>query len=221
MNYSTKVELISQLEQIHDEIKRHPFRYSFDTEDIDSYKHLLYELGKAWGNLIFRCNEWNEDEHKLYRQFSYWIHDYNENLRLYNKNSFPMELFDYYERMLQVTHRYLNTGEFDTFYNIDVRRINGNREKYVEKYQLITKELCDIDSPELPRFYPIGRKLCVDEDTMKNYLEHHSYTYQNKPEEQKRILENWKQNVKPILVWINENLVNKTDYEHEAWETMK
>lgn len=105
--YNTKENILRQMEQIHDEIKRHPFRVTFATSDIAEYKHLLYELTNVWCDLIYYCHHETEEEKKIYHMFGYWIHDYRQELRTYHKDTFPMEFFPYYEQMLQVTHNYI------------------------------------------------------------------------------------------------------------------
>lgn len=76
-----------------------------------------------------------------------------------------MQYFDYYERMLQVTHIFIETGNMDVFYNIDVFFPGGKDKRVfkVEKYQLITKELCGIDSPILPRYFPVDTTMEADD----------------------------------------------------------
>lgn len=219
MEYNKK-DILSRMKNIHDEIKQHPFRLAFSDEYIPSYKHLLYELTEIWCDLIYHCNDLTDEEQKLYRQFGSWIHDYRQELRTYRKDSFPMEYFDYYEQMLQVTHRYIDTGEIDTFYNIDCFFTEKGREKRVEKYQLISKEICGIDSPELPRYFPVSRKLCTDDEAMRQYFKT-NFSFRDKSvEEQERLYDMWRQNVKPVLVWINNNLVSKHDFSHSLWKSV-
>lgn len=67
-NY-TKDELHREMRQIHDEIKKHPFRVGFETQYIPEYKHLLYELSRKWSDLIWHCSELTDEETRLYRQF--------------------------------------------------------------------------------------------------------------------------------------------------------
>lgn len=99
-NY-TKDELHREMRQIHDEIKKHPFRVGFETQYIPEYKHLLYELSRKWSDLIWHCSELTDEETRLYRQFGGWIHDYRQELRTYHKDTFPMDLFPYYEQMAE------------------------------------------------------------------------------------------------------------------------
>lgn len=203
---SSKETIHMRMWQIHDEIKNHPFRVTFSKEDIPEYKHLLYELSAVWCDLIYHCSDHTEAEQKLYRQFGFWIHDYRQELRTYHKDTFPMEFFPYYEQMLQVTHRYLETGYMDEFYSPDAVWDKDERKLVkVSRYELITSEKCGIDSPELPRYFPVTYRLCVDDDKMKEYfLEKYSY----KPvSEDERLgwFEDWKKNIKPVLVWIREN----------------
>ena len=216
----TKKNVLRQMEQIHDEIKKHPFRVTFATDDIAEYKHLLYELTKVWCDLIWYCPHETEEEKKIYRMFGGWIHNYRQELRTYHKDTFPMQFFPYYEQMLQVTHNYLNTGYMDEFYNLDYFFMDDDTRKIVsERYVLITKEKCGIDSPELPRYFPVGNNLCVDDDKMKEYFMTR-FHYPHKSEiERLENFENWKRDLKPVLEWVNENFV-KDNYEHRPWESV-
>ena len=204
--YSSKEAIHERMWRVHDEIKNHPFRVTFSTKDIHEYKHLLYELSEVWCDLIYRCSDHTESEKKLYRQFGFWIHDYRQELRTYHKDTFPMEFFPYYEQMLQVTHRYLETGYMDVFYSPDV--VWDNEEKRytkVSRYELITTEKCGIVSPELPRYFPVTYRLCIDDEEMKKYfLEKWSHTPVT-DEERIGWFEDWRKNLKPVLVWIHEN----------------
>lgn len=216
----TKENVLRRMEKIHDEIKQHPFRITFATSDIAEYKYLLYELSEVWCDLIWNCPHETEEEKKLYRQFGYWIHDYRQALRTYSRNTFPMQFFPYYEQMLQVTHNYLNTGNMNVFYNLDCFFTeSGERKIKSEKYELITKEKCSIDSPELPRYFPVGNKLCVNDDKMKEYFLTRFHYPEKSEEERLANFENWKRDLKPVLEWINTNLV-KDALEHRPWESV-
>ena len=214
----TKDEAHRQLRQIHDEIKRHPFRMTFAVSDIPEYKHLLYELSRVWCDFIWYCSELTDEERKLYRQFGRWIHDYRQELRTYHKDTFPMELFPYYEQMLQVTHIYLDTGIMDTYYNPNCFwDKDDKRHRRVEKYQLITREMCGIDSPALPHYYPVTTKLVTDERVKEYYLT--KYFNPAKSEvERLALYEEWKRDVKPVLDWINSRIEDDT-WEHRPFES--
>lgn len=216
----TKENVLRQMEQIHDEIKQHSFRITFSTSDIAEYKHLLYELSEVWCDLIWNCHHETEEEKKLYRQFGYWIHDYRQELRTYSRDTFPMQFFPYYEQMLQVTHNYLNTGNMDVFYNLDCFFTeSGERKIKSEKYELITKEKCGIDSPELPHYFPVGNKLCVNDDKMKEYFLTRFHYPEKSEEERLANFETWKRDLKPVLEWINTNLV-KDALKHKPWKSV-
>lgn len=80
--------------------------------------------------------------------------------------------------------------------------------------------MCGIDSPELPRFFPVSRKLCTNNETIRNYFKT-NFAFKNKSdEEQEKQFETWQQNMKPVLVWINNNLVDKNDYSHQPWSSV-
>jgi len=213
-------QLFSDLEKIHDEIKRHPFRISFAAEDVSSYKHLLYELTEVWSKLIYCCEDILTINKTVDKQFGRWIHNYRQELRTYKKETFPMEYFDYYDQILQLTHRYISTGVIDKYYEIDVFfDKDGNRSWRVEKYDLITKDICGINSPILPQFLPVKYPVVTDEDKMHEYFLKDYYTYPNKSEEEREALFNeWKQNVLPVLLWVNENY-KKGEHIHRCWES--
>lgn len=218
--YNTKENILRQMEQIHDEIKRHPFRVTFATSDIAEYKHLLYELSEVWCDLIWRCDHGTEEANKLYRMFGGWIHDYRQELRTYRKDTFPMQFFPYYEQMLQVTHNYINTGYMDEFYNLDCFFPDENTRKIVsERYMLITKEKCGIDSPALPRYFPVGNKLCVDDEKVKDYFLTKFYWPKKSEAEMLANFEAWKRDLKPVIEWVNANFT-KGDFEHRPWESV-
>lgn len=214
----TKEEVHDLLRKIHDDIKRHPFRVGFETRYVAGYKRLLYELTEAWCKIIYYCKDATEEEERLYQQFGKWIHDFRQELCTWDRDKFPMSLFPYYEQMLQITHIYLDTGILDTYYNPDpFWDKQGQRWRRVEKYQLITKEMCGIDSPVLPRFYPVGTKIITDE-RVKEYFLKEKYYYPNKSEEERLALyEEWKRDTKPVLDWINSNITDDK-WTHPVWK---
>ena len=221
----TRSEIIAQLSKTHDQIKEHPFRFNFDQQYIADYKHLLYHLTELWCDIIYRCNFESEQEKMLYRQFGGWIHDFRQELQTYHKDTFPMRYFDYYERMLQVTHIFIETGNMDVFYNIDVFFPDADDYKKrifkVEKYQLITKELCGIDSSILPRYFPVDTTMETDDETVWECLDKDCYPYYRWDEERKRkFFEEWKRDIKPVLEWINAQHP-KTEYKHRTWRSLK
>ena len=219
-NY-TKDELHREMRQIHDEIKKHPFRVGFDTQYIPEYKHLLYELSRKWSDLIWHCSELTDEETRLYRQFGGWIHDYRQELRTYHKDTFPMDLFPYYEQMLQITHIYLDTGVLDVYYNPDpFWDENDKRYRIVEKYQLITKEMCGIDSPVLPGFFSVTTRSVTDERMREYFVKEKYYNPQKSEAERLELYAEWVVNVKPILDWINAG-IKETNREHKPWHSLR
>lgn len=217
----TKDEVHRLLRQIHDDIKKHPFRMTFETKDIPEYKHMLYELSKAWENLIWCCDEWTDEEHRLLKQFGRWIHDYRQELDTWRKTTFPMKLFPYYEQMLQITHIYLDTGILDTYYNPDCFWDKSDiRYHRVEKYKLITKEMCGVDSPALPGFFPVSTRLVTDERVKEHFLTR--YPYSNQKSEEQRLAEyaEWERNTKPVLEWINSS-IQDVEWTHPVWRSTR
>ena len=231
MSVDTK-DIRVKMSDLHDKIKSHPFRYNFEAEYISDYKHLLYQLSELWSDLIYQKDEnRTKEEQRLLYQFGDWIHNYRQELRTYYKTTFPMEFFDYYEQMLQMTHIFVDTGIMERFYSIDIAW-NGNtsplksghkREDYIETYQLVTKEMCGIDSPYLPAYLPLKRSMVLDEEAIREYIQH-AYPYRNKTdEERQQIFDDWQTNVKPIIEWLDKSQRDgePTEYRHGTWMSLK
>ena len=219
-NY-TRDEIHREMRRIHDEIKRHPFRVGFEARYIPEYKNLLYELSRQWANLIWHCSGITDEETRLLRQFGGWIHDYRQELRTYHKDTFPMELFPYYEQMLQITHIYLDTGEFNVYYNPDpFWDENDRRYCRVEKYQLITKEMCGIDSPVLPGFFAVTTRSVTDERIREYFLKEKYYNPPKSETERLELYAEWVHDVKPILDWINAG-IKDSKWEHRPWHSLR
>lgn len=219
-NY-TRDEIHREMRRIHDEVKRHPFRVGFEARYIPEYKNLLYELSRQWANLIWHCSGITDEETRLLRQFGGWIHDYRQELRTYHKDTFPMELFPYYEQMLQITHIYLDTGEFNVYYNPDpFWDENDKRYCRVEKYQLITKEMCGIDSPVLPGFFAVTTRSVTDERVREYFLKEKYYNPPKSETERLELYAEWVHDVKPILDWINAGIKDRK-WEHRPWRSLR
>lgn len=215
------IDAQAKLQKVHDIIKKHPFRDSFDPKWISDYKHCLYELTSVWADYIYRGAFASESEKKIAWQFGYWIHNYRQELRTYIKDSFPMRYFDYYERMLQVTHLFIETGSMEFYYDIDcLWNDAGILYRNVETYELITKEKCGIDSPILPRYFPVKYSLVADDDKIKKYFET-DYTFRNDTEEKRaERFQEWVTNVKPVIEWINSRH-EETPAKHATWVSVK
>lgn len=231
MSVDTK-DIRVKMSDLHDKIKSHPFRYNFEAEYISDYKHLLYQLSELWSGFIYQRDEnRTKEEQRLLYQFGDWIHNYRQELRTYHKTTFPMEYFDYYEQMLQMTHIFVDTGIMDRFYSIDIAwsgntspfKSGGKREDYIETYQLVTTEICGINSPYLPAYLPLKRSMVLDEDVIQEYVQN-AYPYRNKAEEERlQIFEDWKVNVKPIIEWLDKSQRDgeQTEYRHGTWMSLK
>lgn len=201
MNH-TKREIISRLSKCHDEIKSHPFRTNFDEKHIGDYKYLLYHLSEIWCDLIWRCEELSDAERARLRYFDGWIHNYRQYLRSWDKTSFPMQFFDYYEQMLQVTHTFVETGEYQEYYNLDVYFVGNVRRVVSTKHQWITEENCGIASDILPRYLPTGAKFVVEEDEIKRRINEMIWSDRSQSAMDERF-NFWFQNTKPVLEYIN------------------
>lgn len=216
----TKSDIIRRLSYVHDEIKRHPFRDSFAEEYISDYKYLLDELTKIWCDYIYRSEHESDEEQILLRQSGYWIHDYRATLRPWAKHEFPMYHFDYFECMIQVIHNFIESGELFEFYNIDCVWNNGVRRNSVEHYKLITKEMCGIDSPILPRYFPVNFSMQTDDELVRQYLLD-GYPYRKWDKDKRcEYFEQWKLYTKPVLDWLNSQHA-ETEFKHGTWMSVK
>ena len=205
-----KSEAIQELRRVHDALKEHPYRYNFSKEYEKSYAKLLYDLSGAWGKLI-HWSDVADDEKKLLQKYGAWIHNYNASLfgyRVYRN------LIPYYESVLSATHRYIETGDLSSFYELDYRWRNGVRYMEPTRYYLVTKESCGIDSPELPRYFPHGERLSDDEKTIREYFE--KYTYSGNQEEIEKRFQHWKANLLPVIQWHNKSVPEEYVPKHDG-----
>jgi len=194
-----KQEIISKLKECHDEIKKHPFRTSFLAKHIGDYKYLLYHLTEIWCDLIWRCEDITTFEQNKLRMFGAWIHDYRQYLREHDKTTFPMNYFDYYEQMLQITHIYIDTGNCSTFYNLDTYFQNDGKYVKSTRYEWLTKDDCGIESDILPLFMPTETLFYTDEEYIKNT----SWAWRDE-DGKKAAFQTWVKHTKPVLEWLNE-----------------
>lgn len=216
---------LSRLQRAHDDLKNCPFRVTLDKEDLSEYITQLWELSDAWSNLCYHVDR-SEDEQKLFKDFCSWLHDYNSLVgRIRNADMewgrvLAKSWLPYFEAMLNVTHTYLDTGSMNVFYNPVVYSESGVKHKtddYIgERWCLVTEDMCGIDSPELPRYFPVTLPLCTNTEKMKKYfLEKRFYGFKDVGKEQRLCdFEEWERNVRPILLWVNKNLVPKAAKEN-------
>lgn len=216
-----KTDVLSAMQKTHDTIKEHPFRTGFGVQFISDYKNMLYTLSKDWCDYIYRCDHSPEEQSKLY-QFGEWIHNFRQELRTYYKDTFPMEFFDYYEQILQITHIFLDTGSIDVYYGLDYLFPDGtvsSRFCKSERYEYITKEKCGIDSPILPRYFGTQTSVVTDEDVMWNHI-NTNWVFKNKTEEERRnIFEKWQKETKPVLEWVNSQH-KETEVKQSPWKSL-
>lgn len=134
------------------------------------------------------------------RKFGYWIHDYRQVLSRGQKRSFPMSMFDYFEQMIQVTHKFLDSGCIDCFYNPDTLfDKHGMKILKSERYEWITPERCGIQASFLPMYLPTTSKLVVDKDIIIETMTKYNFKKENIEEK----YANWGKNVLPVIQWIN------------------
>lgn len=215
---NTKREIISRLSKCHDEIKSHPFRVNFDKKYAGDYKYLLYHLSEIWCDLIWRCEDLSDTERARLRYFDGWIHDYRQRLRSWDKTSFPMWFFDYYEQILQVTHVFIDTGECPEYYNLDVYFIGNAREIISTKHIWVTEEDCGIKSDILPRYFPVGATFVVDEEAIKKRILDQIWSDRSESVMNERF-KYWLQNTKPVLEYLN-GLRKSIEHTLPIWHSM-
>lgn len=213
MRSMTEIEARAELKTQHDIIKSHPFRVSYDPKWERDYIHCLYKLSDIWGKYAYFGAHETDEKKRLMRQSGYWLHNYNQQLL---GRRFPMEYVGYYEQMLQVIHMFVDTGELPRFFDIDYLWKNGQSYRGVERYELITQEMCGIDSPILPRYFPTNYTIKSNVDDVRQYI-NNDFHYRNMTEEQKEEhFKRWVKEVKPVLDWIN-GRHEETELQHSVW----
>lgn len=214
MNNEGKEKALDRIQRAHDDLKRCHFRTTLSPDDLGEYIAQLFELSSAWSNYCYHVN-WTEAEKRLIKGFCEWIHDYNGVvLRIRRDVGVARYWLPYFETMLNVTHVFLDTGDMGVFYKpyIDAKGTKKEDGTIGERWCLVTKEMCGIDSPELPRYFPVTLPLCTNSEKMKEYfIKDRWYGFGDVSIEQRtQYYEDWERNLKPVLTWINKNLVSKT-----------
>lgn len=200
----TKQEALDKLREAHDVLREHPYRISFREEYETDYCRRLLDLSHAWSDLIYR-SDIGEDERKLMKRFGDWIHNYNASI---HPRHIKRNLIPFYETVISLTHRYLNTGEIRGYCSLEYRWYNSDdpneRTEVPMMFYLVTKETCGIDSPELPRFFPESEKLSEDTEAIRKYLSRRLWNKSDK--EIDDLVREWENNLLPIIKWHNKNL---------------
>ena len=205
-----KEEILERMTKCHDEIKKHPFRIGFEAKYIGDYKCLLYDLTVIWCDLIWRCEQLSDVEKQRLRDFGNWIHNYRQYLRTWDHKTFPMHFFDYYEQMLQVTHDFINTGNYSTYYNLECYFYEDKRYVRSTRYEWITEEKCGFSSLILPRYMPVGVAYDLRECEIKKEIcdsmsvRWSDYSLSNK----ETLFEFWLGETKPVLEYLNQQRKN-------------
>lgn len=220
MTITSEEKALDRLQKAHDDLKQCRFRTTSALEDLGEYVVQLWELSDAWSNFCWRVQR-EESKQKMLKNFCYWIHDYNSvvgNVRNRRDVGVARYWFPYFEAMLNVTHVFLESGDLSVFYNPYVYAENKNAGKggtVGERWCLVTSEMCGIESSELPRYFPVTLPLCTNSEKMKTYfLEKRWYGFRDISIEQRlKYYEDWEHDLKPVLNWINENLVSKSAKE--------
>lgn len=223
---SQPVDNMARLQRAHDDLKACAFRQTLAAEDLPVYVTQLWELSDAWSQVCYFTPRKPTEDQKLFRKFCSWLHDYNALTGRIRNHPYPLGYtlakmyLPYFEAMLNVTHTYLDTGSMDVFYKPFINREAADAltgQSGGERWQLITKDLCGIDSPELPRYFPTTLPLCVDSEKMRNFYLNKMpgswLNYDDTPEKRQAAFEDWEKNTKPICVWINEHLIAKSKQE--------
>lgn len=220
MNYTNfNNEIISKLSKCHDDIKTHPFRVGFEKKYIGDYKYLLYNLTEIWCDLIWRCEELPDFEKHRLRMFGEWIHNYRQYLRTWDNSTFPMCYFDYYEQMLQVTHDFVNTGNYSVYYDLDCYFGDNGKQVKSTRYEWITEEDCGIKSDILPRYLPVGATFITDECKAREYFSTGCFCRDSQKEKDANF-DYWLKNTKPVLEWLNKRR-KSIDAILPIWQSMR
>lgn len=211
----SRAEVLSILRKAHDEIINHEFRLSFSQKHAVSYKEALYHLTDAWCNFVYYMpdSEYiSEEEKKIFHIFGRWIHNYRSELlscRTINWE-FPMQYFPYYEKMISVTHEFLDYGTIDCFYEIDDRQKHEGPN--YTKFVLLTKQNTGIVSNNLPLFLP-AKLIETDETIVHDFIKKRCTSTDSE-----EAFESWKNNMKPLLEWNNNKLPKETPkYPYIVW----
>lgn len=216
---NNKLDAQAKLKKEHDIIKTHPYRTNFNPEWKSDYIECLFNLSRVWSDYIWRGDYNTEEEKKLMRQFGRWVHNYNQELLICRRPNRELRRFDYFERMIQVTHEFIDTGSLPEYYELSYlwnsKHIGST---YVEKYRLITKEMCGIDSKILPCYLPMNYSVRADSEAIREHIMTDYHFSRKTAEEKESIYENWLSEVKPVLDWINSNH-DETEWKHAVWES--
>lgn len=220
-----KKEVRSKMDRIHTEIKNHPFRNGFDQKYAQDYKYCLHLMKRLWSEGLTRAEDLTPAERETLYCFSYWYHDFTTNLGSQYSAHYPMWCNEYFEAVIQMTHRFIETGDFSEFYHL--ADLGGQRlikDHKIITFKWIDKDICGIDSPFLPRYIPVNFKLESDPEKIKKQFSSGWYVTQS-PEEQQRLIDQWNQHAKPIIDWINANYRKDDDNivlapGWSAWESV-
>lgn len=212
-------DALIRLREAHDDLKACAFRTTLSPNDLPEFVTQLWELSDAWTQVCYYSPYpgTTDKEKKLFRKFCSWLHDYNSITGRIRNHPYPLGYtlaktwLPYFEAMLNVTHNYLDTGAMDVFYipRSQKHGLTG------ERYQLVTSEMCGIDSPELPWYFPTSMPLLTDTEKMRNYYlntlpaQRFSFTG-DETEFRLSLFEQWQRDLQPVCIWINEHLVAKS-----------
>lgn len=217
MQIMTKTEAMAEIKKWHDIIKAHPFRDSFDPKWERDYMSCLYKLSDLWGKYAYFGAHESDEEKRLLGQSGYWMHNYNQQLL---RRKFPMEYVGYYEQMLQVMHRFADTGEMPAFYDIGYLWKDGRDYRKVERYELVTSEMCGIESSVLPQYLPVDYTIECSPESVRKYMEK-NFPYCNMTEEERDdFYQRWLSESKPVIDWVNAGH-EETEFKHSVWVAVK
>lgn len=217
---NSKLDAQAKLGKQHDIIKTHPYRMDFDPKWRSDYIECLFGLSRIWSDYIWLGDHGTDENKRLMRQWGRWVHNYNQELLLYRgRKDIPFRRFYYYEQMLQLTHEFIKTGELPVYYEIAYLWNDEPRScRGVEKYELVTKESCGIDSKFLPCYLPMDYSMRIDDEAIREYI-FTDFHYNRKTEEEKtEIYKNWLVDVKPVLEWLNSKH-DETKLKHAVWQS--
>ena len=195
-----KTENMKKLIELHDKLKNHPFREHFDECFRADYRITLREVSATYSNYMY-----HDDCTDLGKESSLWNHNYNACLSLWYMYGKDYDwLIPYYDQMLGVIHRFIETEEYPpVVYNLLHRDRKSNTWETVP-YYLVTKENSPFDCACLPGYYEYRTDLRYDiteEEVYEEYRRNFTYVTEEK-------LHQWAHEYVteklPIYKWIQE-----------------
>ena len=189
--------------ELHDILKEHPYRMSMNTMFKDDYLNKLVDLAYSYSHIAW--GDYKEEGNKELRKSTMFVHDYVACIGIWRRVGESMDyLFPYYEQMLSVIHRYIETGETPpVIYNLQKNKETGKYESV--KYNLVTDKIYPGESKLLPAYFHYDDTIRFDV-TVEEIYELYKKLYKSVTDE---MLHEWAESYVNdklhILKWLQEN----------------